>query len=135
MKMYAYIDVYGESFSLESVSEAGFDVVLKNNVQEIRKSDNDKSMISHHTRIKIPFKDDKCFFFYDMSHLLLAKVKRVLKKCRDAGAEELKIHIDIEYPAQCNLVAESKWLRIFGSLGVPLTIGVSHVPEPEEFEE
>ena len=51
------------------------------------------------------------------------------------GAEELKIHIVIEYPAQCNLVAESKWLRIFGSLGVPLTIAVSHVPEPEECEE
>jgi hypothetical protein len=123
-KIYASIDAYGESFSPKAVVGISFNFKSKNEVGEMGKYANQKGkpLNCGHASIEIPLKAGESCFFSPMSESIFPEIQNVLKKCRDAGADHLIIHIDIDYNKECHVEIDPKWLRLFGSLGIPLAI-------------
>jgi hypothetical protein len=123
-KIYAYIRASGDSFSPRSVAGISFNFKSKNEPGEIENYGRykDKPIPYGYASIEIPLKTGEGCFFSPMSESIFPEIQNVLKKCRDAGADDLIIDIAIEHDKECHVEIDPKWLRLFGSLGIPLAI-------------
>lgn len=123
-KIYASIDAYGESFSPKDVVGIKFPFFKKHEVGEMGKYAEQKGKPLNYgsASIEIPLKTGESCFFSPMSESIFPEIQNVLKKCRDAGADDLIIDIGIEHNKECHVEIDPKWLRLFGSLGIPLAI-------------
>ena len=52
----------------------------------------------------------------------LKQLDSIIRYCRDAGATDMAVHVDISYDGQCNLSLSANELAALAALSIPLTM-------------
>jgi hypothetical protein len=52
----------------------------------------------------------------------LKQLDRIIPYCRDAGATDMEVHVDVSYDGQCNVSLSANELAALAALRIPLTM-------------
>ncbi len=121
IRLFPYCWMCGETFSPRTVERrAGIVFDAKDEPGEIARSGRYRDQPNPHGSASIDFVHDRssCDPLSMESLNFLAENIPIF---REAGAEDIGIHCDVDYSDQCNLAMSPEFLVAVASLGVPLS--------------